>query len=117
MRLGLAFQFLFGLLLQPRVKNVYAFEGIGSIEELNTYLESFFATTNSTTLEEWKLALPTRQEKEEMRRLLTKIYRMSSFEKLDNSFMERYTTLKTYLNVTVLEVGSVLNKFMKFLRN
>ncbi|KIH59752.1 hypothetical protein ANCDUO_10006 [Ancylostoma duodenale] len=91
------------LLLEPKIANPCSVEAISSITELNSYFESFFTTTNSTTLEEWEANLPTEQEQEEMRALVSYIYRMDSFEKVNNLTVDNYKSLKDYVNVSVVQ--------------
>lgn len=67
MELESLIRFLTALLLGPKIINLCSADGSTPIVELNSYFESFFATTSSTTLEEWEVNLPTEQEQEEMR--------------------------------------------------
>uniref|UniRef100_A0A7I4YZU5 Conserved plasma membrane protein n=1 Tax=Haemonchus contortus TaxID=6289 RepID=A0A7I4YZU5_HAECO len=74
-----------------------------SIAELNTYLETFFAMQNTTTVEEWEKSLPTPEEREDMRKLLSYVYRLDVFENLNGEVLKNYPHLMEYLNITVLQ--------------
>ncbi|VDM68246.1 unnamed protein product [Strongylus vulgaris] len=103
MRLESIFYLFVGSLLELQIRSAYSIQNVSSISELNTYFESFFATSNSTELDEWLASLPTHEEKDEMRLLLAKIYRMKTFDKVGSSFLNKFENLKQYLNVTIVQ--------------
>ncbi|KAK6747379.1 hypothetical protein RB195_000526 [Necator americanus] len=97
------FPLLLGLFLKLEIAGAYSFENITSIAELNSFFESFFALTNSTSIQEWEAGLPKPIELAEMQELIRKLYRMNDFDKIDSSFMLNYKSLNSYVNVSIIQ--------------
>ncbi|VDL80914.1 unnamed protein product [Nippostrongylus brasiliensis] len=74
-----------------------------SMVEVNAFLERYFTKSNSTTLPEWLNALPNEAEKKEMKRLLTSLWYLDSFDIVTEDVMKDYLLLKRVVTISVVK--------------
>uniref|UniRef100_A0A915B854 Uncharacterized protein n=2 Tax=Parascaris univalens TaxID=6257 RepID=A0A915B854_PARUN len=75
-----------------------------SIQQLNAYLEKFFATNQSITSKQWQNALPTSTERSQMKELIMDIFFAKDYStQCSSSLFDKYDALRSYLNVTLFK--------------
>ncbi|KAJ1347065.1 hypothetical protein KIN20_002018 [Parelaphostrongylus tenuis] len=104
MQLNSLVQMLFCLLLALHVTKIYSYSLLAnsSMVEVNKFLESYFTRSNSTTMQEWEANLPLQEEKDEMKKLLSFIYQLETFDNLHDNLMDGYTYLRNSVTVSVV---------------
>uniref|UniRef100_A0A914CVL1 Uncharacterized protein n=1 Tax=Acrobeloides nanus TaxID=290746 RepID=A0A914CVL1_9BILA len=75
-----------------------------SVQKFNNYLENFFASNNSVTRKEWDLALPTSDERQEMKQLINYLYGLYTFNEIQsNAILNSFPKLQKWVNLTFIE--------------
>ncbi|KAK0398098.1 hypothetical protein QR680_002426 [Steinernema hermaphroditum] len=79
---------------------------LDSVQSMNEIMQNFFAGSNSTTLERWYKALPTAEEKMQMKELVADLLEADEFHNYDDLwFHKKYPKLAESMCMTILKKG------------
>uniref|UniRef100_A0A183CNQ7 Uncharacterized protein n=1 Tax=Globodera pallida TaxID=36090 RepID=A0A183CNQ7_GLOPA len=79
------------------------------IQPMNAFFEQFFATEESLEFSEWERALPTKAERQQMRKLIHFLFRLNDFSAIssDPLFLQRFVPILAK-SVQLSFIGSLL---------